>query len=67
LTMNVRAPHITLSLTHPTIVVMMSAFASPASVVRGPLPIHHEARTLQATPPGVDLLYLCDSETVVVS
>jgi hypothetical protein len=40
LTRNVRAPRITLSLTHSTIVVMMSAFASPASVVRGPLPIH---------------------------
>jgi hypothetical protein len=37
LTMNVRAPRITLSLTPSTIVVMMSAFASPASVVRGPL------------------------------
>jgi hypothetical protein len=23
------------------------------------------ARTLQATPPGVDLLYLCDSETAL--
>jgi hypothetical protein len=35
--MNVRAPRITLSFTHSTIVVMMSAFASHASVVRGPL------------------------------
>ena len=42
LTMNVRAPRITRSLTHSTIVVMMSAFASPASVVLGPLPIHHD-------------------------
>ena len=40
LTMNGRAPRITLSLTHSMIVFMMSAFASPASVVRGPLPIH---------------------------
>jgi hypothetical protein len=42
LTMNVRAPRITRSLTHSTIVVMMSAFASPASVVLGPLTIHHD-------------------------
>jgi hypothetical protein len=42
LTMNVRAPRITRSLTHSTIVVMMSAFASSASVVLGPLPIHHD-------------------------
>jgi len=41
LTMNVRAPR-TLSHTHSTIVVMMSAFASPVSVVRGLLPIHHD-------------------------
>ena len=40
LTMNVRAPRSTLSLMHLMIVFMMSAFASPASVVRGPLPIH---------------------------
>jgi hypothetical protein len=40
LTMNVRVPCSTLSLTHSMIVFMMSAFASPASVVRGPLPIH---------------------------
>jgi hypothetical protein len=40
LTMNVRAPLITLSLTHSMIVFMMSAFASLASVVRGPLSIH---------------------------
>jgi hypothetical protein len=41
LTMNVRAPQSTLSLTRSMIVFfMVSAFASPASVVRGPLPIH---------------------------
>ena len=40
LTIHVRAPRITLTLTHSMIVFMMSAFASPASVVRGPLPIH---------------------------
>jgi len=40
LTMNVRAPRITLSLTHSMIVFMMSAFASPLSVVRGPIPTH---------------------------
>jgi hypothetical protein len=40
LTMNVCAPRIILSLTHSMIVFMMSAFASPASVVRGPLPIY---------------------------
>jgi hypothetical protein len=40
LTMKVRALGSTLSLTHSMIVFMMSAFASPASVVRGPLPIH---------------------------
>jgi hypothetical protein len=40
LTMNVRAPSGTLSLTHSMIVFMMSAVASSASVVRGPLPIH---------------------------
>jgi hypothetical protein len=42
LTMNVHAPLNTCSLTHSMIDVMMSAFASPASVVRGPLPIHCE-------------------------
>jgi hypothetical protein len=40
LNMNVRAPRITLSRKHSMIVFMMSAFASHASVVRGPLPIH---------------------------
>ncbi len=39
LTKKVRAPLSTLSPTHSTIDVMISAFASPASVVRGPLPI----------------------------
>jgi hypothetical protein len=42
LNMNVRAPRSTLSLTHSMIVFMMSAFASPASVVRGPLPVHFD-------------------------
>jgi hypothetical protein len=40
LTMNVRAPRSTLSLTHSMIFFMMLAFASPASVVRGPLHTH---------------------------
>ena len=40
LTKKVRAPLSTLSLMHSMIDVMMSTFASPASVVRGPLPIH---------------------------
>jgi hypothetical protein len=40
LTIKVRAPCSTLSFTHSMIVFMMSALASPASVVRGPLPIH---------------------------
>ena len=40
LIMNLRAPRSTLYLTHSMIVFMMSAFASPASVVRGPLPIY---------------------------
>jgi hypothetical protein len=40
LTMNVCAPHITLSLTYSMIVFMMSAFTSPTSVVCWPLPIH---------------------------
>jgi len=40
LIMNVRAPRITLSLTHSIIVFIVSACASPASVVRGPLPIY---------------------------
>ena len=40
LTINVRAPRSTLSLTHSLMVCMMLAFASPASVVRGPLTIH---------------------------
>jgi hypothetical protein len=42
LTINVRAPRSTLSLTHSKFVFMMSALASPASVVRGPLLIHLE-------------------------
>ena len=41
-TINVRASPSTLSLSHSMIVFMMSACASPASVVRGPLPIHRE-------------------------
>ena len=40
LTINVRAPCSTLSLTHSMIVFLMSSFASPASVVLGGLPIH---------------------------
>ena len=42
LTMNVRAPRITLFFTHSMMMIVfrMSAFASLASVVRGPLPIH---------------------------
>jgi hypothetical protein len=40
LTMNLHAPRSTLYLTRSIIVFMMSAFASPASVVRGPIPIH---------------------------
>jgi hypothetical protein len=40
LIMNVRAPFCTLSRTRSIINIMISAFASPASVVRGPLPIH---------------------------
>ena len=40
LTINVRAPRSTLSLTHSMIVFLMSSFASPASVVLGGLPIH---------------------------
>jgi hypothetical protein len=40
LTMNVRAPRMTLARKHSIIVFMMSTLASPASVVRGPLPIH---------------------------
>ena len=42
LTKKVRAPLSTLSLMHSMIDVMMSTFASPASVVRGPLPIHRD-------------------------
>jgi hypothetical protein len=38
--MNVRVPFCTLSRTHSIIDTMISVFASPASVVRGPLPIH---------------------------
>ena len=40
LTMNVQAPRMTLARRHSMIVLMMTALASPASVVRGPLPIH---------------------------
>ena len=40
LTMKVHAPCSTLAFTRSTIDVTMSAFASPASVVLGPLPIH---------------------------
>jgi hypothetical protein len=43
LTLNVCAPRITLARRHSIIVFMMSAFASPASVVRWPLPIHMDA------------------------
>ena len=38
--MNVRARRSALARRHSIIVFMMSAIASPASVVRGPLPIH---------------------------
>jgi hypothetical protein len=44
LTKKVRAPLNTLSLMHSMIEVMMSTFASPASVVRGPLPIQPTCR-----------------------
>jgi len=40
LTMNVRAPRMTLARRHSIMVLIMSAFASPARVVRGPLPIN---------------------------
>ncbi len=40
--LKVRAPLRTRSLKHSMIVAIMSAFASPASVVRGPLPIHRD-------------------------
>ena len=47
--MNVRAPRIALSRQHSIIALMMSAVASPASVVRGPLPVHLD--TLSKVPP----------------
>ena len=39
---NVRAPLRTRALTHSMTAIMISAFASLASVVRGPLPIHRD-------------------------
>jgi hypothetical protein len=48
--MNVRAARMTLARRHSIIVFMMSALASPASVVRGPLPIHLDTLVNPALP-----------------
>jgi len=42
LIINVGAPLRTRALTHSMIDIIMSAFASPVRVVRGPLPIHRD-------------------------
>jgi hypothetical protein len=55
LTRKVRAPFSTLSLMQSMMDVMMSTLLSPASVVRGPLPIHRDT----STGPGRRACVLC--------